>query len=161
MKDDELLIVSNVADIFIANQQFLAVAESCTGGGIAKVCTDLPGSSAWFERGFVTYSNLAKVEMLGVKQTTLDQFGAVSEEIVIEMAMGALHNSAAHWSIAVSGVAGPGGGTTVNPVGTVWLAWMRQGQTAITEKLMLSGEREQIRSKTIFYALEKLVKLDE
>lgn len=159
MNDDEFLIVKSIADILLAKQQFLALAESCTGGGLAKACTDLPGSSAWFERGFVTYSNLAKVEMLGVNENTLSECGAVSEQVVIEMAAGALRNSRAQWAIAVSGVAGPDGGTPINPVGTVWLAWMYVGQRATTKKLHLAGNRDQVRNKTIFYALEKLVEL--
>ncbi|MCL4167387.1 UNVERIFIED_CONTAM: hypothetical protein GTU68_036174, partial [Idotea baltica] len=101
----------------------LAVAESCTGGWLAKVCTDLSGSSGWFERGFVTYSNAAKHDMLGVSETTIETYGAVSVNTVEEMVSGALSHSRADWAIAVSGVAGPGGGSNVNPVGSVWFAW--------------------------------------
>lgn len=159
MADNELQIVKNIADILSARQQFLALAESCTGGGLAKVCTDMAGSSAWFDRGFVTYSNLSKVEMLAVKQATLSRYGAVSEEVVTEMAAGALLNSAAHWSIAVSGVAGPGGGSVETPVGTVWLAWMQVGESVITKKLNLQGSRQQVREQTIICALQMLAEL--
>lgn len=159
MADDELQIVKNIADMLVARQQLLAVAESCTGGGLAKVCTDLPGSSAWFDRGFVTYSNLSKMELLGVKEQTLSMFGAVSEEVVAEMAAGVLINSPAHWSVAVSGVAGPDGGSVKTPVGTVWLAWMHAGESAITKKLHLAGDRSQVRSQTIVHALKTLTEL--
>lgn len=159
MADNELQIVKNIADILNAKQQRLTLAESCTGGGIAKVCTDLAGSSTWFDRGFVTYSNLAKEEMLGVQHQTLDKYGAVSEEVVVEMAAGALLNSTAHWSIAVSGVAGPGGGSSETPVGTVWVAWLHTGESVVTKKLLLAGNRQQVRDQTIMYALQTLAEL--
>lgn len=159
MDDDVISLVKIIADRLTIRRQFLAVAESCTGGGLAKVCTDLPGSSAWFDRGFVTYNNLAKVEMLGVTQKSLDQFSAVSEAVVIEMTKGVLDNSQADWSIAVSGVAGPGGGSEVNPVGTVWLAWQHAGQPAISRKLHLAGDRQEVRRQSVLCALETLAEL--
>lgn len=148
-----------MAECLIANQQMLAVAESCTGGWLAKVCTDLPGSSAWFDRGFVTYSNQAKHEMLGVSEETIDRYGAVSQQTVEEMVAGVLNNSRAEWAVSISGVAGPEGGTTINPVGSVWFAWMKKGQHAITSKRLFDGSRDQVRQQSVEFALEELHKL--
>ena len=150
--------LTKVAESLIGRQHMLAVAESCTGGWLAKVCTDLPGSSRWFERGFVTYSNAAKVELLGVSADTLAKFGAVSEQTVREMTAGTLTNSHAHWSIAISGVAGPDGGTNVNPVGSVWFAWQQRGANASTLKALFSGERHDIREQSVEFALSELYK---
>ena len=148
-----------VAESLITSNQMLAVAESCTGGWLAKVCTDLPGSSRWFERGFVTYSNEAKVELLGVSEQTLANYGAVSEQTVREMTAGTLQRSHAHWSIAISGVAGPDGGTETNPVGSVWFAWQQQGAEALSNKALFSGERHRIREQSVEFALSELHKL--
>lgn len=134
----------------------LVTAESCTGGWIAKVLTDVPGSSSWFERGFVTYSNEAKQEMLGVQSQTLHQHGAVSEQTVKEMASGALSNSQAHISVAVSGIAGPGGGTEDKPVGTVWLAWSA-GKSPETLRVILPGERNRVREQAVELALQGIL----
>ena len=135
---------------------WLACAESCTGGGIAAALTDVAGSSAWFDRGFVTYSNLAKTEMLGVSAATLERFGAVSCETVSEMAAGALEFSRAQLSVAVSGIAGPGGGTPGRPVGTVWLAWA--GEHGIeTRREVFSGDRLAVRAATVDCALSGLL----
>lgn len=153
------LNISQVAECLIANQQMLAVAESCTGGWLAKVCTDLPGSSAWFDRGFVTYSNQAKHDMLGVSYETLDNHGAVSQQTVEEMVAGVLNNSRAEWAIAISGVAGPDGGTAINPVGSVWFAWMKKDQQAVTCKQLFDGDRDQVRRQSVEFALEELHKL--
>ncbi len=131
----------------------MATAESCTGGWIAKILTDVPGSSSWFECGFVTYSNEAKQDMLGVQANTLQQHGAVSEEVIREMASGALRNSRAEVSVAVSGIAGPGGGTGAKPVGTVWLAWA-MGENLRTLHVHLSGDRSRIREQTVELALQ-------
>jgi len=152
-------VISNVAGRLISRQQMLAVAESCTGGWLAKVCTDLPGSSTWFERGFVTYSNEAKHEMLGVSLETINTFGAVSQQTVEAMASGVLSHSRAHWSIAISGVAGPDGGSEVNPVGSVWFAWMQNNQSVLTSKQKFSGDRDDVRRKSVEFALEELSKL--
>ncbi len=139
-----------------ASRKMLACAESCTGGWIAKVLTDMPGSSAWFDRGFVTYSNLAKQEMLGVSRQTLDDCGAVSRETVLEMARGALAHSAADYSVAVSGIAGPGGGSPDKPVGTVWIAWAGEGfAEAVCEHFQ--GDREAVRAATVRTALQGLL----
>lgn len=148
-----------VAESLIDKQQLLAVAESCTGGWLAKVCTDMPGSSRWFERGFVTYSNDAKAEMLGVNRESLTSFGAVSEQTVQEMVVGALQSSHAHWAIAISGVAGPDGGTEENPVGSVWFAWLEKGAKPITKKALFIGERHDIREQSVEFALSELSKL--
>jgi nicotinamide-nucleotide amidase len=152
-------LISEIAEQLLAKHQFLAVAESCTGGWLSKVCTDLPGSSKWFERGYITYSNRAKVQMLGVNENTLDIYGAVSEQTVHEMVVGALSNNSAHWGIAISGVAGPDGGSKVNPVGTVWFAWLESGRTPVSIKKRFSGGREKIRQRSVEFALEELLKL--
>jgi nicotinamide-nucleotide amidase len=135
----------------------LATAESCTGGLIASRCTDLAGSSAWFDRGFVTYSNGSKVQMLGVSDAMIAQYGAVSEPVVKAMALGAVYRSAAHVSVAVTGVAGPSGGSPEKPVGTVWLAWCIDS-CVHTELMQFTGDREQIRESTTAHAIEGLLK---
>ncbi len=152
-------IITHVAERLMSQQSMLTVAESCTGGWLAKRCTDLPGSSAWFDRGFVTYSNQAKHDMLGVSEETLQKYGAVSQQTVEAMAAGALNHSLAEWSIAISGVAGPDGGTEVNPVGSVWFAWMKTDQPVITSKQLFSGDRTSVRKQSVEFALEKLSKL--
>ncbi len=134
----------------------MATAESCTGGMISAACTDLPGSSAWFDCGFVTYSNAAKTEMLGVPAQLIEQHGAVSEAVVRAMAEGAVAQSHACVSVAVSGIAGPGGGSAEKPVGTVWLAWHTPGYTW-THGLQLPGQRTDIRQATVHYALKQLI----
>src|SRR3990170_6882256 len=124
------VLAAQVGALLKAHGLMLATAESCTGGGVAQAITDVAGSSAWFERGFVTYSNLAKQQMLGVSEATLKQYGAVSEAVVREMVAGALKNSTAQVALAVSGIAGPDGGTADKPVGTVWFAWgIKHGET--------------------------------
>ena len=119
----------------------LALAESCTGGGISQAVTEVPGSSAWFDRGFVTYSNAAKEDMLGVQTLTLERFGAVSEETALEMVMGALAHSQANLAVAVTGIAGPGGGTREKPVGTVYIACQKRGDQVIMFSLQLLQEQ--------------------
>ena len=132
----------------------LTTAESCTGGWVAQVITGISGSSEWFERGFVTYTNTAKQEMLGVAQGTLEKFGAVSEEVVREMADGALGRSHAAVSLAVSGIAGPGGGTPLKPIGTVCLAWAAKGTPARSRVEHFSGHREAVRRKAVYASLQ-------
>lgn len=135
----------------------VALAESCTGGWIAKTITDIPGSSAVFGYGVVSYSNGAKESILGVKNETIEQHGAVSEQVVEEMAKGALHLSGASVAVAVSGVAGPDGGTGDKPVGTVWFAWaVRDGSAALTDTSceLFSGDRELVRELTVAHALQ-------
>lgn len=135
----------------------LALAESCTGGGIAQAVTDIPGSSAWFDRGFVTYSNQAKVEMLGVRQATLDEFGAVSRETVLEMVAGAVSHSRADVALAVTGIAGPDGGTPEKPVGTVFIAWQRLGHEACWVKKLFVGDRQAVRRQAVEFGLQALL----
>jgi len=135
----------------------LATAESCTGGWTAQVITHTAGSSEWFERGFVTYSNEAKVELLGVPTEILAQFGAVSPETAAKMAEGALKNSKALISLAITGIAGPTGGSPGKPVGTVCFAWCRVGQTADTEAVVFAGDREAVRRQAVVHALRGLL----
>ena len=135
----------------------LATAESCTGGWAAQVVTSVAGSSSWFDRGFVTYSNAAKQEMLGVRTETLRAHGAVSEATAREMARGALERSAATVALAITGVAGPGGGTPDKPVGMVCLAWA-QGHDTRSETRHLAGDRESVRRQSVVLALEGVLK---
>jgi nicotinamide-nucleotide amidase len=135
----------------------LVTAESCTGGGVAQAVTDIAGSSAWFERGFVTYTNLSKVEMLGVRQSTLDAYGAVSEMTVREMAAGAIAHSHAPIALAVSGIAGPSGGTSDKPVGTVWFAWAFRHGDVVVRHYQLAGDRAAVRSQSVQIALQGIL----
>jgi nicotinamide-nucleotide amidase len=135
----------------------IATAESCTGGWIAEVITEVPGSSAWFDRGFVTYSNNAKVQMLGVDRATLLRHGAVSIETAKQMVTGALVNSEADWAIAVTGIAGPEGGSEEKPVGTVYIAWQHVSGFSTVERLKFSGNRHQIRKQTVKKAFDGLL----
>ena len=132
----------------------MATAESCTGGLIAAACTAIAGSSDWFERGVVTYSNAAKTELLGVPAATIARFGAVSAEVAQAMAEGVLARTPAALALAVTGIAGPGGGSPGKPVGTVWLAWGVRGGTCRTRLLQLDGDRSAIRLHTMLMALE-------
>ncbi len=137
----------------------MASAESCTGGWIAKAMTDLPGSSGCFDRAFITYSNAAKQEMLGVTPATLDARGAVSEAVVREMVQGALVRSQATLAVAVSGIAGPDGGSENKPVGTVWFAWGRKDGDVITRCELFSGDRIEVRYRSTIAALQGLLNL--
>ncbi len=149
----------------------LTTAESCTGGWAAKVVTDIAGSSTWFDRGFVTYRDEAKQDMLGVSAATLEAHGAVSEAVVREMALGALERSRAQVALAISGIAGPGGGSEDKPVGTVWFAWALHGsmpdaadnsepQVQVwTQLLQFAGNREEVRHQSVRVALERLLEL--
>jgi nicotinamide-nucleotide amidase len=134
----------------------LVTAESCTGGWIAKTVTDIGGSSDWFDCGMVAYSYEAKQAMLGVRPETLEHHGAVSRETVIEMVSGALVNSGASVAVAVTGIAGPGGGSVDKPVGTVWLGWKRRGGYAKAQAFHFDGDREAVRRQTVSAALEGL-----
>jgi nicotinamide-nucleotide amidase len=150
-------IVRQLGETLLAKGWMLACAESCTGGGIAAALTDVAGSSQWFDRGFVTYSNLAKQEMLGVAQATLENHGAVSEQTVQEMAGGALSRSEAQVSVAVSGIAGPGGGSEEKPVGMVCMAWQVEGQEPVIRTEHFSGDRAAVREQTVLLALQGLL----
>lgn len=154
-----ILIVEQLATSFIKNNLHLTVAESCTGGWIAKVITDRAGSSQWFERGFVTYSNQAKQEMLGVTESTLKAHGAVSEETVIEMATGALNNSHADFALSVSGIAGPNGGSSKKHIGLVWFCWANTKNAISFEHKIFSGDRESVREQAVIHALIGLNKV--
>ncbi|SAL74181.1 CinA domain-containing protein [Caballeronia peredens] len=138
----------------------LATAESCTGGMVAAAITDISGSSAWFERGFVTYSNLAKTEMIGVPAALIDQHGAVSEPVARAMAEGALRNSRAQVSVSITGVAGPAGGSEAKPVGTVCFGWSNRLHTGV-ETQLFKGDREQVRTQAAAHALRKLLEFLE
>ena len=139
----------------------LACAESCTGGWIAMAVTAVAGSSEWFDRGFVTYSNEAKEEMLGIARATLEAHGAVSEATAREMAQGAINKSRAQIAVAVTGVAGPGGGTDAKPVGTVCIAWAGPAEKLHCETRRFEGDREQVRRKTVIAALQGIIELLE
>lgn len=147
-----------LADLLVKRGWKLALAESCTGGMIAAACTDLAGSSTWFERGFVTYSNDAKTEMLGVDSTLIARCGAVSKEVVRAMAHGALQRSHAQVAAAVTGIAGPSGASPDKPVGTVWFAWATP-QGLVSESRCFEGDRAAVRAATVAHALQRLVTL--
>lgn len=134
----------------------LTTAESCTGGWIAKVITDIPGSSVWFERGFVTYSNEAKHQMIGVESTTLEKYGAVSEAVVREMAQGALYAAGADYAVSVSGIAGPNGGSKEKPVGTVWFSVASKTEGTTARHQRFNGDRNAVRRQATEYALQTL-----
>ncbi|MBL4762434.1 MAG: nicotinamide-nucleotide amidohydrolase family protein [Gammaproteobacteria bacterium] len=144
----------DVAGLLLAQNLSLATAESCTGGWIAKVLTDLAGSSAWFERGFVTYSNQAKMDQLAIKESMLIEHGAVSEAVVLAMAEGVLSHSLADVALAVSGIAGPGGGSEEKPVGRVWLAWSQKNHPSIARLYHFDGDREAVRAQSVVQALQ-------
>lgn len=160
MKIEEQTIhqIQALSTFLVDKKWFMATAESCTGGLIAAACTDLAGSSAWFERGFVTYSNAAKTELLGVPAELIAQHGAVSEPVVRAMAAGAVAHSHAQVAVAVTGVAGPTGGSAEKPVGTVWLGWSVGGHIT-TECCHFPGDRAAVRTATVNHALARLVSL--
>lgn len=149
-----LNLADQVGKELMARGAKLATAESCTGGWVAKAVTEVPGSSAWFDCGFVSYSNTAKQRMLGVDPQVLEQSGAVSEAVVAQMAEGAVANSDAHIAVAISGVAGPTGGSDEKPVGTVWFAWAIQGHPTVTCLSYFNGDRTSIREQAVEQALE-------
>jgi len=149
-------ITQQIGEILCKKNAKLTTAESCTGGGISKAITAVSGSSQWFEFGFVTYANTAKQKLLGVSLETLDHYGAVSEQVVREMAQGAIQQSNADYAIAVSGIAGPDGGTEQKPVGTVWVCWQTP-QQIWTQKFMLKGDRQAIRTAAIKNSLQQLL----
>jgi nicotinamide-nucleotide amidase len=153
------ILAAQVGGLLKSHGLMLATAESCTGGGVAQAITEVAGSSAWFERGFITYSNLSKQQMLGVREATLKQHGAVSEMTVREMVAGALANSAAQVALAVSGIAGPDGGTADKPVGTVWFAWgVKNGETH-AQRHQLSGNRAEVRNQAVHIALHGVLNI--
>ncbi len=154
---------TQVGAVLMAQDLMLACAESCTGGWVAKSLTDIPGCSRWFERGFVTYTNRAKQEMLGVDASLLDSYGPVNETVVRAMANGALRHSQADVALGISGIAGPGGGTEEHPVGLVWFGWARTTKTGHLEQLsrqqIFAGDREGVRRQAVGYALQGVLAL--
>jgi nicotinamide-nucleotide amidase len=157
MNDDCLALATELGAALLRHRAAVATAESCTGGLIAGAITDVPGSSAWFERGFVTYSNGAKTEMLGVRPETLAAHGAVSEATAAEMASGALARSRAGIAVAVTGIAGPDGGSEAKPVGTVCFGWARRDGTVDTVTRRFPGDRRAVRVATVEAALRGLI----
>ena len=151
-------LVEQLAAQLLRRHWMLATAESCTGGLIAGTCTDLSGSSNWFERGFVTYSNAAKTELLGVPAALIDAHGAVSAEVARAMVSGALAHSQAQVAVAVTGVAGPTGGTPDKPVGLVWFGYAVPGRV-LSEKMNFAGDRAAVRAATVQHALRRLTEL--
>ena len=152
-------LIEEVAHALRAQNALLATAESCTGGWIAKCCTDLAGSSAWFERGFVAYSYEAKQSLLGVSAASILNDGAVSRNVAIEMAEGALERAGTAVALSVTGIAGPGGGTEEKPVGTVWFGWAREGHETLANVMHFDGDRDSIRRQTVGYSLKELHRL--
>lgn len=157
LDEDIETCVARLASALRARAWIMACAESCTGGWISKSCTDQAGSSAWFDRGYISYSYPAKTEMLGVTEERLLQFGAVSAEIAADLATGALIRSGVQAALAVTGVAGPGGGTDIKPVGTVWFAWAIEGRDLETEMRLFPGDRDAVRRQTVLHALRGLL----
>jgi len=151
-------VLTQISSRLLARREMLATAESCTGGLISAACTALAGSSLWFERGFVTYSNAAKTELLGVPAPLIETHGAVSEPVARAMAEGAIARSHAQASVSVTGVAGPGGASPGKPVGTVWFGWCVAGQTH-SEARHFAGDRAQARAATVQHALTRLLAL--
>ncbi|MTI12920.1 CinA family protein [Sansalvadorimonas verongulae] len=159
LADEELRALAlKAGNVFAQAGHCIVTAESCTGGGIMKTLTDIPGSSQWCEGGFITYTNRAKHHFLGVPEVLFEQVGAVSEEVVRAMASGALAHSAGTLSVAVSGVAGPGGGSPEKPVGTVWIAWAKN-DGVVTKCFLFSGERDAVRRQTVDAAIRGLMAL--
>jgi len=160
VSDDELQqLAAELGEKLLARGWMLATAESCTGGWVGQLLTSLPGSSQWYERGFITYANAAKVEMLGVPEATLATHGAVSEATASAMAAGALAHSHAQATLAISGIAGPGGGTPQKPVGLVCYGWALADGTVMSSTCRLDGDREEIRSRAVAAALRGLIDL--
>ena len=150
---------ANLGTLLQKNKMYFTSAESCTGGLLSQSIVSVPGSSAWFGCSFITYSNISKHKILGVSKETLKSFGAVSEEVVGEMVIGALRESKADLGIAISGIAGPGGGTPERPVGTVCLAWKIKGEPEIKKTFLFKGSRNEVRYMTAVKALEEAISL--
>lgn len=158
MENEKLeLTLQNAIDLFKKSGIKIATAESCTAGWIGKTLTDPAGSSDWFDCGFITYSNSSKCKMLGVDKNSIVDCGAVSEVVAKEMAFGALKNSGADISVAVSGIAGPGGGSDDKPVGTVCFAWCKKGGDPFAKRVVFKGDRNEVRLQTVTYAIEGLM----
>jgi nicotinamide-nucleotide amidase len=158
MADNVQLLSQQLGEILLAKGWIVATAESCTGGGVATAITMIPGSSAWFEYGFVTYADAAKQALLGVQSHTLVEHGAVSEAVVRQMVRGALRVSGADIAVAVSGIAGPGGGSSEKPVGSVWFAW-GTSENQIAELQCFAGDRLEVQAQAVDHALTGLIRL--
>ena len=154
-------VVLEIAALFLKNQWRLATAESCTGGLVASSITALAGSSDWFERGYVTYSNQAKSEDIGVDARLIEQHGAVSEEVARAMAQGTKQSSRSNVTLSITGIAGPTGGSTEKPIGTIWFAWALHDGSVVAEKKLFSGDREAIRVQACDYSLARLLELSK
>ncbi len=155
------ILAARLGDVLLSSNATVTCAESCTGGGIASAITDIAGSSSWFRLGLVTYANSAKQQLLGVSPQTLSAQGAVSEAVVREMARGVLNLAEADIAVAVSGVAGPGGGTVEKPVGTVWFCWLHRNGVSTTRCLHFEGDRRTVRAASVLQALTGLINLLE
>ncbi len=156
---DFSILSQQVGECLLVHRLMLATAESCTGGWAAQAITQTSGSSQWFERGFITYSNQAKYEMIGVSDNTLLRYGAVSEEVAEEMVLGTIKNSHAQTALAITGVAGPTGGTADKPVGLVCFAWGIKGVKTIVSTQRFDGDRDAIREQAVEYALKGVIEL--
>lgn len=156
-----LSLTERLAEAMLLHRYMLVTAESCTGGGIAESVTSLAGSSQWFERGYVTYSDESKQDLLKVTLDTLARYGAVSEECAAEMAEGAINNSHADIAVSVTGIAGPDGGSADKPVGTVCFGWSQREQETLTTRIVFAGDREEVRRQTVLMALQGLLDLLE
>lgn len=152
-------LAEDIGTCLLRRRERLVTAESCTGGWVAQCLTAIAGSSAWFDRGFVTYSNAAKTDMLSVSQTTLTRHGAVSEATARAMAQGALAHSPADWSLAITGIAGPSGGSPDKPVGTVCFAWAEREHGCTAETRFFEGDRRAVRQQSVHYALSRVLEL--
>lgn len=150
-------LAERLGHLLLERGEWLAAAESCTGGWLAQSVTAIAGSSTWFDRGFVTYSNAAKVDMLGVSESALERHGAVSEAVARSMAQGVLAHSRADWSVAITGIAGPGGGSPEKPVGTVCFAWARKDGGCEAQTVRFSGDRASVREQSVHRALSGLI----
>lgn len=160
MTNDIIDLATRVGRALEANGLLLATAESCTGGGVSQAITEIPGSTGWFECGFVTYSNASKTELLDVSAALIAQFGSVSEEVAGAMAEGAIANSNADIAVSTTGIAGPTGAVPGKPVGTVCFGWSK-GDTTYTERLVFSGDRRSVREQTVAHALAGLLRVLE
>ena len=158
MNDDLEILAAKLGAVLLARGDWLAAAESCTGGWLAQSVTAIAGSSAWFDRGFVTYSNEAKVDMLGVPVTTLERHGAVSEATARAMTLGALERSRANWTVAITGIAGPSGGSSEKPVGTVCFAWAEKDGGCEAQTCLFTGDRAAVREQSVRHALQGLIR---
>jgi nicotinamide-nucleotide amidase len=158
MNDELETLAAKLGAALLARGEWLAAAESCTGGWLAQSVTAIAGSSAWFDRGFVTYSNAAKMDMLGVPPTTLERHGAVSEATARAMAQGALAHSRANWTVAITGIAGPSGGTPEKPVGTVCFAWAEKDGGCEAQTCHFAGDRAAVREQSVRHALLGLIR---